>query len=83
MLMKGDSLHKLMREQRMWLEGSECALSCDLPPIFCRWRLIGIRLAMASIPIDSAVLKLPTIHKATLLCILLIIFIGYERGALL
>ena len=80
---RGDSLHELMREQRMWLEESECALSCDLPPIFCRWRLIEVRLAMASIPIDGAILKPPTIHKATLLCILFIIFIRYEREALL
>jgi len=67
----------------MWLEGSECALSCNLPPIFYRWRLIGVRPAMASIPINGAILKLPTIHKAALLCILFIIFIGYEREALL
>ena len=80
---RGNLLHELIREQRIWLEGSEYTLSCNLPSIFCRWRLIGVRLAMASIPINGAVLKLPTIHEATLLCILFIIFIGYKRGALL
>jgi len=72
-----------MREQRMWLEGSKCTLSYDLPPIFCRWKLMGVRLVMALIPIDGAVLKPPTIHKTALLCILFIIFIEHERGALL
>jgi len=67
----------------MWLEGSEYALSCDLPPVFYRWRLIGVRPAMASIPINGAILKPPTIYKAALLCILFIIFIRYITNKIL
>jgi len=66
----GDSMSDWMR----WLGRSECAHSCDLPPSFWRWRLMGISLAMALIPNDREVLKAPKIHMAALLCIFPSIF---------
>ena len=48
---------------------------------FCRWNLIGIIPAIASIPSVGDVLKAPRIQIAALLCIFPNIFMWYERGA--
>ena len=63
-----------MRERRIWLEEYVCAQSCNLPLSFWRWRLIGIRSAMASMPNDRDNLNVPNIQMAALLCILPNIF---------
>jgi len=68
---------------RMWLVGSLKGQICDLLAIFWRWNLIGIILAMASIPSDGNVLKASKIQMAALLYILSRIFIWYNKGALL
>ena len=70
-----------MSDQMRWLGGSECTRSCDLPPSFWRWSLMGINPAMALIPNYKEVLKAPKIHRAALLCIFPNIFRWYIRGA--
>ena len=65
-----------MRKWRMWLEGKECAQSCNLPLSFWRWRLIEIRSVIASILNEGKVLKALKIQISALLCILPNIFRG-------
>jgi len=47
----------------MWLARREYALSWDLPLSFCKYKWIGISLAIALTPNVGAVLKALTIHK--------------------
>ena len=64
-----------MRFLKIWLVGSLKGHICDLLASFWMWNLIGMILAMASMPSDRDVLKAPKIQMAALLCILFRIFI--------
>ena len=66
----------------MWFVGRVCSLSWDLPLSFWRYRRIGIRPAIASMPYKGDVLNAPKIHVAALLWSLLREFRGYDSGAL-
>ena len=75
----GSSMKALM----MWLDSSERGQIWDLLASFCKWSLIGIILAIASMLSVGEVLNASKIQMAALLCILSKIFIWYEREALL
>ena len=55
--------------------------SCDLPLSFCRWDLMGIRSASASIPFVGEVLNAPSIQIIALLFILPRALSEYDSGA--
>ena len=74
---KGESISIRM----IWLDGRDNMQSCNLPPSFCKWALIGIRPMIASIPSIGEVLNAPRIHMAALLCILPRVLRGYDKGA--
>ena len=76
-----DELISSIREWMIWLGGSECVLSWDLPSSFYRWRLMEIRPVIASIPSIGDILNAPNIHRAALLYIFPSIFNEYDRGA--
>jgi len=67
----------------IWFDNKECALSWDLLLSFWRWRWIGIRLAIVSIPDMENVQKAPEIYKTTLLCIFLSSLKEYANNTLL
>ena len=56
-----------IREQRIWFEGREYVMSYNLLLSFCKYRLMGIRPAIASMLSDRDVLKASTIYKVALL----------------
>ena len=67
----------------MWFEDKKSALKWNLLLSFCKWRWIGIRPVMASIPNMGDVQKAPEIYKTTLLCIFLSSLRVYIREVLL
>jgi len=76
-----DGKFSFIRDQMIWLEGSEWAWSWDLPLSFWRWRLIGMSPVIASIPNVRDILKVPKIYKVAFLCIFPNIFKEYNNGA--
>ena len=67
----GELNEESMRDWMIWFVGRDVAQSCDLPLSFWRYSLIGMRLMIASIPLDGDVLNTSSIQMATLLCIFL------------
>ena len=63
-----------------WLGESVSVCNYNLPTSFWRWSLIGMRPTIASISSEEDILKASSIQMVALLCILLRIFSGYERG---
>ena len=61
----------LSREEIAWFGGIFENLSCDRPASLHRWKWMGIRPAMPSIPSVGDVLKALVIHKAARCCSLL------------
>jgi len=55
----------------MWLEGSDKSLKRNLLYSFLRWRWIGMRLEIASIPTIGNIQNVPDIQRAALHCIFL------------
>ena len=70
------------REQRMWFNERKCEQSCNLSLSFCKWRLMGIKPAIALMLSEGEVLNAHSIHMATLLCNFPNIFSRYNNGAL-
>ena len=71
------------REHKMWLWKRVCALNRAWPLILQKWRLMGIRPAIALTPNNREVWNMLRIQIVTLCCIWLSILSGYDNGALL
>jgi len=77
----GEPNEEFIRVWIIWLVGRDNAWSCDLPPSFYRWDLMGIRPASALIPSVREVLNASSIQIAVLLCILPRALSKYDSGA--
>ena len=77
---KDPLLDESMRDCMRWLGGSEYAHSCNLPPSFWKYSLMGISPAMASMPSVGEILKASRIQMAALLYIFPNIFKWYDKG---
>ena len=62
----------------MWFSGSDWVLSCSLPLSFYKYRWIGIRPVIASIPNEGEVWKAPNIYMVALCCIFLSVVITFS-----
>jgi len=78
-----DVIEDSNRNLRMWFCGREWTLSWDLPQSFQKYNLIGMKPTIALMPNEEDVQNAPSIHIATLYCILLSYLIGYTSSTLL
>jgi len=67
----------------MWFGGNKCAHRWNLLLSFCKWKWMGIRLAMASISNIGDIWNAPMIYITAFLCIFLSFLSGYANGTLL